>query len=213
MNSLEALLEQITNNLDERRLEFTNLRRVVLDYEGKPLEPTVVRMGIPIIYANWEGYVKEICQLYLEYIETTVSRCNYLQPAILGYLWTPLLRPISGGFNHERSKSVAEHALFKLLEPVSFSSNEKAIDTKSNLKYSVLKEICTCLCLDITTLTRWEKHINALVNLRNNISHGVPPEKLMYSEFCSYIHQTLEIMEAFEHVIISALSSKAFCRF
>jgi len=135
MDELELLLQEIAENLEYRRLEFTKLRRMVLNYVGKPLEPTAVRMGIPMIYAEWEGYVREVCQLYLEHVESAVDYCKELKPALLGYLWTPVLRPLTGGLNSERKKILAETILSCLEGSVSFSDTEKAIETKSNLNY------------------------------------------------------------------------------
>ena len=58
MDELELLIQEIAENLEKRRSEFTKLRRMILNYTGKPLEVTAVRMGIPMIYAEWEGYVR-----------------------------------------------------------------------------------------------------------------------------------------------------------
>jgi len=213
MNELDSILEQITNNLDLRRFEINKLRRIMLRYVDCPLEPTVALMTIPIIYAQWEGYVKEVCQLYLEHIESAVSCCKDLQPAIIGYLWTPMLRLLTSGLNIERKKMVAEKAINSLTEPVAFAEAEKAIETKSNLNFAVLKDIADSLCLDIAHLIRWKNHLDALVNLRNNIAHGSRPRALKYEEFDIHASATIQLMENFEKIIISALFSKSFCRF
>lgn len=102
MDDLDKLLQDLTDNLDKRRFEFTRFRRLVFAQANSPLEPTAVRMGIPMIYAEWEGYIREVCQLYLEYIETTVKSSKDLTPALLGYMWTPILKPITGGLNHDK---------------------------------------------------------------------------------------------------------------
>src|SRR5271157_1539579 len=183
MSLLDSVLEQMTENLDQRREELTKLRRVVLRYAGQTLESTVARMAIPIVYANWEGYVKEVCQLYLEHIEAIGLAHHHLQPAILGYLWTPLLRRLTGGLNFERKTAVAESALRSLGDPVSFANTEKAIDTRSKLNYENLESIGQSLCLDIAALAPRKRHLNLLVHLRNNIAHGSPPRSLSYADF------------------------------
>jgi len=209
---LELVLQQITDNLDQRRFEINKLRRVVLRYVAGPLESSVARMTIPMIYAQWEGYVKEVCQIYLEYIESVVSRCKDLKPAIIGYLWTPMLRPLVGGINLERKKRVAEYVLNSLENPVAFSTTEKAIETRSNLNYAVLEEIAESLSLDITQLYTWKTHLNALVNLRNNIAHGSRPRNLDYEDFSNHALAIIRLMENFERIVISSLESKSFCK-
>lgn len=114
MSLLQVTQEEISDNLDKRRFEITNLRRVLLNYVGKPLESTVVRMAIPLLYANWEGYVKEVCQLYLEYIERSGTKNRELKADLLGYLWSSSLRPLTGGLNFENKKAIAELALHRM---------------------------------------------------------------------------------------------------
>lgn len=210
MSDLESVLEEITNNLDRRRFEFTSLKRVIYGFVGRQLEPTVVQMAIPMIYANWEGYIKEVCQIYLEHVEATVSFCNQLKPTLLSHLWTPILRPLTGGLNPDRMKSVAEAAL-NLGVPVTFSDAEKTIDTKSNLNFKVLERISTFLCLDISGLVGWKPHLDALVHLRNNIAHGFPPNKMRLSDFDQHVSSTITLMEDFENILILSITNGVFC--
>lgn len=208
----EDILAQIAENLDLRRLEITNLRRILLDHVGKPLENTAVRMSLPILYAHWEGYVKETCQLYIEHIENTVAYARQLQPAVLGYLWTPLLRPISGGLNFDRRKAVAEHAITSVRKSIVFKDAERAINTRSNLKFSVLREIADDLCLDISSLTSKGRQVDAFVNMRNNIAHGANPRALSYADFEQHAELVVRLMEGFEQVLHHSIRTRRFCR-
>jgi hypothetical protein len=135
MNLVETVLEEISDNFDQRRLEITNLRRVVQNYIGKPLETTAIRMAIPMLYAQWEGYIKEVCQLYLEYIETSGTRIRELRADLLAYLWTSALKPLVGGLDFVRKKAIAELALTCMENPVKFADSERVINTKSNLNF------------------------------------------------------------------------------
>jgi hypothetical protein len=211
MGSLSILFEAIAENLDQRRLEFTNIRRVVLKVVGGPLESAAARMAIPMIYAVWEGFVKEVCQLYLEYIEQSVHRAAHLQPAILGHMWTPELRPLTGGLNFHRKKSIAEVALAASSTPVLFRDAEREVNTKSNLSYAVLEDIADHLCLDISAMSGWRASLNALVNLRNNIAHGARPQGLSFKEIDDYAADALSLMESFETVLWEAARNRTFC--
>lgn len=206
-----ALLDEITDNLDQRRLELTNMRRVILKVAGGPLEAAAVRMAIPMIYALWEGYVKEVCQLYLEHIEHNVSKAADLHPAILGHMWTPALRPLTGGLNFSNKKAVAALVLAAGASPVAFRESEKLVNTKSNLDFDVLTNIADHLCIDVSALTEWRNSLKALVNLRNNIAHGARPSQLTYSNFNEYAHVAFSLMEGFEDVLLLAVKKRAFC--
>ena len=187
------------------------MRRIILKVAGGPLETSVVRMAIPMVYALWEGYVKEVCQLYLEHIEDNVSRAADLHPAILGHMWTPDLRRLTGGLNFSRKKLVATLALAAGASPVAFRDREKEVDTKSNLDFDTLRNIADHLCLDISALAGWRNPLNALVHLRNNIAHGARPSRLTYPDFNEYAHMALSLMEGFEDVLSSAVTNRAFC--
>lgn len=208
----EDILAQIAENLDLRRLEITNLRRIVLNHVGKPLENTAVRMSLPMLYAHWEGYVKEACQLYLEYIETSVATAKQLHPALLGYLWTPMLRPISGGLNFEHRKAVAECAQTGVRKSVRFGDAEKAINTRSNLSFSVLDGIAKNLCLDVSSIASQRRRLDAFVNMRNNIAHGFSPRALKYADFEEHAEVIVRLMEEFEQALGNSIQSRRFCR-
>jgi hypothetical protein len=210
MNLSETIIEEITDNLDKRRQEITNLRRVLQNHVNKPLEVTVVRMAIPLLYANWEGYVKEVCQLYLEYIEKSGTITRELRADLLGYLWTSFLKPLTGGLNFERKKAIAELALYCMDNCVEFADSEKNINTKSNLNFAILEEISRHLCLNISTLEPWKHHLNVLVNLRNNIAHGSFPSSMNYEIFEESACSLMALMESFENVIVNTLLSHGF---
>ncbi len=210
MSIFESIIEEITDNLDKRRLEITNLRRVLLNYTGKPLEVTIVRMTIPLLYANWEGYVKEVCQLYLEYIERSGILNRELKADLLGYLWTSFLKPLTGGLNFERRRAIANLALNCMDNCVEFAPGEKNINTKSNLNFDNLVEISRNLCLDICPLEPWRHRLNALVSLRNNIAHGSFPSSMNYEVFEEHANSLIDMMECFEYIILQAINSYCF---
>jgi len=211
MGIVEVTKEEISENLDRRRFEITNLRRVLLNYVGKPLESTVTRMAIPLLYANWEGYVKEVCQLYLEYIERSGTKNRELKAEVLGYLWSSSLKSLTGGISFEKKKIIAELALNSMDDIVKFSESERKIDTKSNLNFDILENISAHLCFDVSFLAPYRRHLNALVNLRNNIAHGSFPSTMDYDTFDDYAKSILELMENFENIIIRNLTNRNFC--
>lgn len=211
MSLKEVIQAEVSENLDMRRLEITNLRRVLLSYAGKYLEPTVVRMAIPLLYANWEGYIKEVCQLYLEYIERSGTKNRELKADLLGYLWSSSLRPLTGGLNFKRKKGIAELALYCMDDCVKFSESERSINTKSNLNFDVLKDIADHLCFNISILNKHKRHLNALVNLRNNIAHGSFPSTLNYDLFNEYAESIMLLMADFENIVLDNLELRKFC--
>jgi hypothetical protein len=210
MSLSESLVEEITGNLDARRLEITNLRRIVQNYVGKALEATAVRMAIPMLYAQWEGYIREVCQLYLECIEKSGMKVRELRADLVAHLWTGRLKPLVGGVSFEKKRDIALLALTSLDTPVKFAESERMINTKSNLSFDVLEDIADHLCLDITGLNPSKRHLDALVHIRNNIAHGSRPRTLDVGFFEEQATFLLKLMEDFEHALIDALETQRF---
>ena len=169
MAELSATLEQISDNLIDRRSQFRQIERAIREFAGKTLEGTVVAMAISMVYAHWEGYVKEICQLYLEHVEHSVKRGSNLSPVLLGYLWSPVLQPLTGGINAQRRADVAIEAVRSLHSPVVFSESEGGVNTGANLNFEQLEKIGQQLCIDVTSLSGHRRSLNSLVHVRNHI--------------------------------------------
>ena len=210
MAELSSTEEQISNNLIDRRGQFRQIERVIHEFLGKTLEHTVVAMAIPMIYAHWEGYVKEICQLYLEYIEDSVENGRSLSPMLLGYLWSPALQPLTGGINAKRRANVAIAAVRSLSSPVEFSDADRSVNTGSNLNFEQLEKIGEQLCIDITSLSDHRHSLNSLVHSRNNIAHGSIPSQLRFADLQSRISDTEELMKDFELQTLDALRRRTF---
>lgn len=212
MADLSSTLNQITQNLDDRRYQLRQVERVVTGVVGGTLEHTAVTMAIPMVYAHWEGYVKEVCQLYLEYIEYWVLRTYALAPVLLGYLWSPVLKRLVGGADTTRRNAVAERVVQSLNGPVEFSDSEKSVNTKSNLDFNQLEQIAEQLCIDITSLSVHRNLINSLVHIRNNIAHGSIPNRLTLLDLTPKVNSTVSLMEDFEKQIVDALHRRLFFR-
>ena len=210
MAELSSTAEQITNNLIDRRAQFRQIERVIHEFIGKTLEHTVVAMAIPMIYAHWEGYVKEICQLYLEHIEDSVEIGSSLSPMLLGYLWSPTLQPLTGGINARRRADVAIEAVRSLSAPVEFRDSERNVNTGSNLNFEQLEKIGEQLCIDVTSLSDHRHRLNSLVHSRNNIAHGSIPRQLRFTDLQSRIEDTEDLMKDFELQILDALRRRTF---
>jgi hypothetical protein len=49
---------------------------------------------------------------------------------------------------------------------------ENKIDTRSNLKFEILEEICEKLNINIAKFKEYKSVLNRLVDIRNSIAHG-----------------------------------------
>lgn len=197
--------EAIADCLDRRRTALTETSRVVTTLRGNLLQARACAMAVPMVYAVWEGYTKEVLQLYIEYLEGRSLKQREVRPAILAYAWTSSFKKLSGKLTVENKVELIERFLLSLTETLRFEKAQHEVDTKANLVFSVLEGLGKCLCLDIDKMRPHEKKLDALVNRRNNIAHGGREQKLGETVVSEYIELVVALMAALETVLVDAV--------
>lgn len=113
--------------------------------------------------------------------------------------------------NFEKKKAIAKLTLHRMDDCVKFSESKRNINTKANLNFEVLKDIADHLCFNISILNTYKRHLNRLVNLRNNIAHGSFPSSMDYDIFNEHAESVIGLMEDFENIVIYNLDIRNFC--
>lgn len=138
--------------------------------KNSPKQNAALRFSVPILYAHWEGFVKKSCELYLEYVANKYLKHNELKPQFIALSLTKRLGNLEIKNIEEKTKTVEF-----LLNEIDRKSNvltKNVIQTRSNLKYHVLKEILFIIGIDEKKFAHKKSLINDLVDSRNNIAHG-----------------------------------------
>lgn len=207
-----ALRAAIADCLDRRRNALTDTIRVVAAHKDTVLHQHACSMAIPMLYAHWEGFAKEVLQLYVEFIEKSVVPQREVHSNLLAYSWSGSFRKLQTTLTHDKKVELIERFLGSLTEALAFDRRERDIDTKSNLLFHVLEELARFLCLDIEPMRGQSKKLNALVNRRNNIAHGGREQKIEDSDIEEYRALVIGLMEQLEKVLESAVQSSTYRR-
>lgn len=158
-----------------RRIELQTLKaQIQAAYQNStqsPLTRVLARSGIALLYAHWEGYVKESCQAYVDYVAKRRLKIVELNDG--------LLKVVLGQLNR-RSVSGDEAATLALIQAVRRPDIARAripkdsiVDTKSNLRSTVLSEILNYIGFDPDAfLTKNNLIDKTLCDGRNAIAHG-----------------------------------------
>lgn len=135
-------------------------------------QTTVIRAGVPLLYAHWEGFVKQASQDYLNFV--SCQRLNYGDLAACFVVF--------GAKKHLTSITASRKTSINI-EAVDFfrrCASERAdlvlsnaIDTKSNLNSDIFENIAMSIGVPVRPYDSYYNLIDvSLLARRNKIAHG-----------------------------------------
>jgi len=165
--------DQLTNLISEdfawRRKELKLINDHV-PIRSSSKQSAALRFSVPILYAHWEGFVKKSTEIYLEYVAKKYLKHNELKPQFIALSLSKKLGNLEIKNLEEKAKTV--DFLINEFDKNSNILTTNVIQTKSNLRYNILKEILFVIGIDESKFSKYESLINDLVDARNNIAHG-----------------------------------------
>ncbi|WP_131812932.1 MAE_28990/MAE_18760 family HEPN-like nuclease [Mycolicibacterium peregrinum] len=200
------------SELSWRKLELHALAKELesaANRHGKgPMVRALTRGMATLLYAHWEGYCKAIFEAYLKLILRRKPRVSESADRLVLAHTQQLFRRIESG------DSAAMEELISIARGTSTQrlriSQDKVVDTKSNLRYQVLENITSALGIPIANLITKKNMIDVqLCDTRNEIAHGranfpSPQETLE-------LHRNvLAMMEEIRDVTIGQVRSKGY---
>ncbi|MDN2675621.1 MAE_28990/MAE_18760 family HEPN-like nuclease [Janthinobacterium sp. SUN033] len=170
-----------------------------------------IRAGVAILYAHWEGFVKNASEHYLNYINNQGHTYRELQSCfslfgLKGKLQT-LVNSRKSGPNLE-----AFNFIFSELEKKANLNMSSAIDTESNLTSKVFSNIAASLDINTASYaTKFNLIDESLVHKRNKVAHGEYLD-LGGREFGELVEEVLQLMREYKTDIENAASMKKYIR-
>lgn len=188
--------DQLYNAVDEelgwRKKELKILKDNIPPVKS-PLQLALLRSSILILYAHWEGYVKNICEFYLEYVANKRELYINLKPQFITLGLNKVLGKLE--VRNVKDKSDAINFIIDNLQRESDINVRGSINTKSNLKFNVFEDICFILNLNVISFHKYKDLINDLVDTRNTIAHGGRQDTLLRI-YDGFYNDTIELMES-----------------
>ncbi len=206
IRTIGELADRLDEGIAWRRIELQALKAAIAEAEGRssdsPLSRALARGGVALLYAHWEGYVKDSCSAYVEFVARKRLRCDELNDGILKAVLESLNRRMASGDDDARV------ALFDAIRRPNLSRarvpKTSMVDTKSNLRYQVLLDIFTKVGLPTGDFATRDRLIDVkLCDTRNSIAHGRDyfPSPRDYPELHS---EVIEMMEQVREIIAAA---------
>ena len=182
-----------------RKKELHGIKSLVVANEHTRNLDLHIRSGVTMLYAHWEGFIKEIGGLYLEFVGVRRLKHDQLSQSFLAIAIGRLLR------------NAADGRIESSLAIVRFFQNEMGnrsdlpwkagIDTKSNLNSAIFREIINSFGLDYSLFETKENLLDEkLLRNRNQIAHG---KRLLvdFDEYLTIHDEVFAIMQTFYNLV------------
>jgi MAE_28990/MAE_18760-like HEPN len=171
----------------------------------------VLRSGVALLYAHWEGYIKTAATSYLEFVAR--QKLTYDELAI-NFVAVAMKFKLKEASQTNKATVFTEVANFMLTQTHQkiLLPYEDVVSTASNLSSSILREIACLLGCDYSFYEMKEAIINEqLLKRRNGIAHG--EYLLLDNEEYQQLHdEILAMMENFRTQIENNASQKLYLR-
>ena len=173
IRTTEDLIAKVDAQLIWRRKELTTIRGLVEASDGKPAQRTIlIRAGVTLLYAHWEGFVKTAGTYFLQFVAAQRLTCAQLAPNFVGVVIRAKLNVAAKSMKVSTTVDIITFFDTKMSARVQLPV-KNVIDTESNLSSIVLREILWILGLDEGPYNLKKNVIdNKLLGRRNAIAHG-----------------------------------------
>jgi hypothetical protein len=167
----ENLSDRLSADLIWRKREISVLRWLIAKATTDRRDP-LLRAAVALLYAHWEGFIKEAGTAYLEFVHFRRLRHCELAPNFIALAARSILRRASTTNKLSAHLEVTQFFLSRLDEQ-SHLPYKESVRTRANLSSAVLREIVDTLGLGFSAYET-KVHIidERLLQARNNIAHG-----------------------------------------
>lgn len=196
-------IEELQNRLDDdfawRRKELTVIYTNVTSAKQNQVN-TNIRIGVVMLYAHWEGFIKNAAELYLIYVSSKKLNYNELQNNFIAVSLKAKLTV----FQETNKNTIHTELVDFLLGNLNIRAQiptENVIKTQSNLNSTILKEILSIIGVEYSQYELKEKFIDTqLLNIRNSIAHGQNPN-INEIEFTELYKEITDLMNSIKNEI------------
>ncbi|MBD1860788.1 MULTISPECIES: MAE_28990/MAE_18760 family HEPN-like nuclease [Trichocoleus] len=173
LRTAEQLSDRLSTELAWRKKELSEFKSLVEAKSTSLQRHTVlIRSGIVILYAHWEGFVKSASNYYLEFVAMQKLRYEQLSSNFLALAMKTKLNEARETNKASLYIPVCDFFVGNLHQRCSLPYKD-VISTGSNLSSEIMKEITHILGLDFSPYSTKSVLIDTkLLGARNSIAHG-----------------------------------------
>ncbi len=178
--NLTYLFEIIEKDYAWRISELSNYRNALISEHNEKAQKAKIRAGVALLYAHWEGFVKQLANWYYEFVSYQSINISDLSDSFASIILRAELNVL------ENSNKLKDHQrviklIFEGMNKKAFFSSKSPIKT-SNLKFEIFEDVCILLGINPSEFEsrykrKFDRNIQLtidedLVGQRNSIAHG-----------------------------------------
>lgn len=211
LRTAQEALDAIDGELARRIKEIGNLRSAV-DESRKSFETNVARSSFLLVYAHWEGGVKNCAMYYLDYVARQRHSYEELKTNFVTIACANAIQDAASSGKLYQYAQVVDFLIYNKEERFQRSKLFE-IRTESNLSSVVMDSICFNVGIQLGDDFELSRNFidRNLLKTRNSIAHGSlePVDKQYLSEAAERV---LSLLGAFKNELQNAIVQKAYLR-
>lgn len=209
IRTVDQLFDRIAEDQSWRKKEVSIFAAQAAGSRGA-VQAALLRPMVAILYAHWEGFIKNSVHYYMLYLSSLNRPLNELRHEIAAVCMRNRIRAASPAQKIGPHIEVIRFLRDKGSEPANIPIRKDEIDTESNLSSSVLKDLLTSIGCSYSAYERYGDLIDdQLVSSRNKIAHG----ENYYIEMAEWedLRQAIfSIMDDIAFQIVEAAEKKSY---
>lgn len=199
IRTTEELQTRLDDDFAWRRKELTVIYTNV--QSSKPIQlNTNIRIGVVMLYAHWEGFIKNAAEHYLIFVACKKLNLSQLSNSMIAVSLKSKLKD----FEENNKNTIHTQLVTFLLGDLNIRAQiptENIIRTQSNLNSTILREILSVIGVDYAPYELKEKFIDSqLLRIRNSVAHGQDPD-INEEEFYELYKEITTLMTSIKNEI------------
>lgn len=210
IRTVNDLSDRLDTEFSWRLKELADLKLLVKSTE-KLKRSSMIRAGLPLTYAHWEGFVKSSAQFYLNFVLIQKHDLKDLSLCFLALSAQKLLNSFTNSNRTSLQLDLVNHLTSNssLSATASYST---AINTKANLNSSVFTDISLSIGIDLAPYeTKFNFIDESLLKRRNEIAHGNYLD-IDSTAFRDIVDEVIGLMRQFQNDIMNNAVQRSYLR-
>jgi hypothetical protein len=212
IRSIEELEDKLESDLSWRKKEILSLKILIDSDEIN--QKILLRAGIALLCAHFEGFIKVASNYYIVYVSNKKIKADDIINTLVAIKMNKKIKQCG-----ETEKFSVHGEMITLLEKIKgenffikYTEDSPIISTNSNPTSTVLEEMLRTIGVNSDIFETKKQYIDySLLRNRHKVVHGERHE-LDYEDFINTHCIVLELLDSYKELIINAAEQELFLK-